>query len=62
MTFKINALCHYWLNKSFLPEMLERKKGHIVTVASSGGYVPTDKLLDYCSSKAAAVTLHDGLT
>ena len=61
MTFKVNVISYFWTIKSFMREMIERKKGHIVTVASSGGYVPTDKLSDYCASKAAAVSLHDGL-
>ena len=61
MTFKVNCLVHFWTIKSFMREMIERRRGHIVTVASSGGYVPTDKLLDYCASKAGAVSLHDGL-
>ena len=61
MTFKVNVISYFWTIKSFMREMIERKKGHIVTVASSGDYVPTDKLSDYCASKAAAVSLHDGL-
>ena len=57
----MNVISYFWTIKSFLREMIERRRGHIVTVASSGGYVPTDKLSDYCASKAAAVSLHDGL-
>jgi len=61
MTFKVNVISYFWTIKSFMREMIERRRGHIVTVASSGGYVPMDKLTDYCASKAAAVSMHEGV-
>ena len=61
MTFKVNCISNFWTIKSFMGGMIERRRGHIVTVASSAGYCPTDKLLDYCASKAAQVSMHDGL-
>ena len=41
--------------------MLEQNKGHIVTIASSAGMVGTSKLVDYCSSKFAAVGFDEAL-
>ena len=41
--------------------MLERNSGHIVTIASAGGIAGTAKLVDYCSSKFAAVGFDDSL-
>lgn len=41
--------------KAFLPEMLEKDHGHIVSVASSAGLVGVNGLADYCASKFAAV-------
>lgn len=48
--------------KSFLPWMLENDRGHIVTIASGAGLVGATGLVDYCSSKFAAVGLHEALT
>ena len=61
LTFKVNALAHFWTIKSFLGDMMARRSGHIVSVASAGGYTGMYKLSDYCSSKFAAVGLHESL-
>ncbi len=42
--------------------MLEKNHGHIVTIASAAGLGGVAGLVDYCSSKYAAVGLHDSLT
>mgnify|MGYP002384810710 FL=1 len=42
--------------------MLENNHGHIVTIASAAGYLGVSYLVDYCSSKYAAIGLHDALT
>jgi all-trans-retinol dehydrogenase (NAD+) len=42
--------------------MLEHNHGHIVTIASGAGLVGMARLVDYCSSKFAAVGLHEALT
>ena len=47
--------------KTFLPSILENNHGHIVTIASSAGIFPVNGLVDYCSSKFAAVGLHQSL-
>ena len=41
--------------------MISAKKGHIVNIASLAGHSGTNKLVDYCSSKFAAVGLDDAL-
>jgi len=60
-TFHVNTLALFWTTRAFLPGMLERKRGHIVTIASAGGIVGTAKLTDYCASKFAAVGFDDSL-
>lgn len=41
--------------------MIEKDHGHIVTIASMAGYVGIKKLVDYCSSKFAAVGFDEAL-
>lgn len=60
-TFEVNTLALFRTTKAFLPTMIERKSGHIVTIASAGGLVGTARLVDYCSSKFAAVGFDDAL-
>ena len=44
-----------FLLQAFLPDMIKHKLGHIVNVASLAGHSGTYKLVDYFSSKFAAV-------
>jgi len=60
-TLGVNTLSHFWILKAFLPGLLERKSGHIVTVASAMGLVGAAQMTDYCASKAAVVSLHESL-
>jgi len=60
-TFDVNILAHFWTLKAFLPAMISRKDGHIVNVASLAGHSGTNKLVDYCASKFAAVGLDESL-
>jgi all-trans-retinol dehydrogenase (NAD+) len=41
--------------------MIKQDLGHIVTVASLAGLNGTDRLVDYCSSKFAAVGFDESL-
>ena len=54
-------MAHFWTVKAFLPEMIVAKKGHIVSTASLAGHGGTNKLVDYCASKFAAVGLDEAL-
>ncbi|XP_033099452.1 epidermal retinol dehydrogenase 2-like [Anneissia japonica] len=61
LTMDVNIGAHFWTIKSFLPSMIERNHGHIVTIASSAGLFGTKGLIDYCASKFAAVGLDESL-
>ncbi|KAL3272787.1 hypothetical protein HHI36_014247 [Cryptolaemus montrouzieri] len=60
-TFDVNILAHFWTVKAFLPDMISKNKGHIVTIASMAGHVGISKLIDYCASKYAAVGFDEAL-
>ena len=60
-TFDVNVLALFWTTRAFLPAMLARDRGHIVTIASAAGIVGTSKLTDYCASKHAAVGFDESL-
>lgn len=60
-TFGVNTLAHFWTLKAFLPAMIERKEGHVVTVASVMGLVSSAQMSDYCAAKAAAIAMTDSL-
>lgn len=60
-TMNVNALAHFWTVKAWLPGMLARGRGHIVTIASTMGYAGAAGLADYCASKHAAIGFHESL-
>merc|ERR1712179_101414 len=60
-TFEVNVFAHFWTIKAFLPDMLERRQGHVVNIASLAGHSGTPKLVDYCASKFAAVGIDEAL-
>ncbi|KAM8939716.1 17-beta-hydroxysteroid dehydrogenase 13-like [Pelodytes ibericus] len=60
--FDVNILAHFWTTKCFLPSMMKKNQGHIVTVASIAGHVGICYLVDYCATKFGAVGFHECLT
>lgn len=60
-TFGVNTLALFWTTRAFLPAMIERKRGHVVTIASAAGLVATVKQTDYAASKHAAVGFDESL-
>ncbi|KZL64446.1 dehydrogenase reductase SDR family member 8 (short-chain dehydrogenase), partial [Colletotrichum tofieldiae] len=61
-TFDVNTLSHYWTTKEFLPHMAKNNHGMIVTVASFASYLCVPNMVDYGSSKAAALAFHEGIS
>ncbi|KAL3466296.1 hypothetical protein BJX64DRAFT_250543 [Aspergillus heterothallicus] len=61
LQFEVNTFAHYWLAKEFLPAMIKRNHGMVVTVASQAGYTVTPNMVDYSATKAAAIAFHEGL-
>jgi len=60
-TFRVNALALFWVTRAFLPSMIGRGAGHVVTVASAAGLVGTPRQTDYAASKHAAVGFTEAL-
>ncbi|KAH0619141.1 hypothetical protein JD844_018839 [Phrynosoma platyrhinos] len=49
-TMKTNCHAHFWTVKAFLPQMIKRGHGHIVTIAGSLGLFATGCLEQICNS------------
>lgn len=60
-TMIINCECHFWLVREFLPAMMRRNNGHVVSIASMAGICSQPGLSDYCASKFAAVGFNEAL-
>jgi all-trans-retinol dehydrogenase (NAD+) len=60
--FDINLLSHWSTVQAFLPDMLARKKGHIMNVASLASFVSLASAVDYSCAKSALLAFHEGLT
>lgn len=50
----VNVLALFWCAKAFVPGMVERGHGHVVTIASITSLVPTPGMATYTVSKHAA--------
>jgi all-trans-retinol dehydrogenase (NAD+) len=60
-TFEVNTMSHFWALKAFLPGMIERNSGHVVSIASVAGLFGNPGQVDYSASKFAAVGIADSL-
>mmetsp|Transcript_7793 Transcript_7793/g.8913 ORF Transcript_7793/g.8913 Transcript_7793/m.8913 type:complete len:252 (+) Transcript_7793:191-946(+) len=60
-TLQVNTLAHIYTVKEFLPSMLKKDHGHVVSIASSGGLIGCPGLVDYCASKYGAVGFDESL-
>ena len=60
-TIEINTLSLFWTCKAFLPSMIERNSGHIVTVSSAAGIIGVKGLADYCAGKFGAFGFNESL-
>ncbi|XP_035907423.1 17-beta-hydroxysteroid dehydrogenase 13-like [Anopheles stephensi] len=48
---EINLLSHLWTLRLFTDDMIQRKRGHIVAIASIASYLPTERMITYVASK-----------
>jgi len=59
--FQVNVYSQFWTLQEFLPDFIEQKKGHIVSMSSTAGLTGTPNLTAYCSTKYAVRGLMDAL-
>lgn len=57
----VNTMALFWCAKAFLPGMVERDAGHVVTVASIAALTPFPGMVDYVASKHAAYGFAEAL-
>lgn len=60
-TMAVNSVGPMHLTAALLPGMLERKRGHVVNLASAAGLVSNPGMAVYCASKWAMVGWSDSL-
>ena len=60
-TFAVNTLSHFYTIKEFLPGMIEKKRGHVVTIASMAAFCGIPMLSDYTASKGGAFLCDESL-
>jgi all-trans-retinol dehydrogenase (NAD+) len=61
-TFNVNTVSHFLVVKEFLPAMIQKNHGHVVTIASLASFAVTSRNVDYSCTKASALAFHEGLT
>ncbi|KAF2274224.1 dehydrogenase/reductase SDR family member 8 precursor [Westerdykella ornata] len=59
--FDVNLLSNWYTVKAFLPDMIAKNKGHIVTIASTASYAGVAGMVDYTATKAGVLAFHEGL-
>jgi short-subunit dehydrogenase len=59
--FEVNCISHFTLVREFLPAMIERDHGHVITIASTGSFYSQAQNVSYASSKAATMAFNEGL-
>ncbi|KAI6208572.1 Oxidoreductase, short chain dehydrogenase/reductase family protein [Aphelenchoides besseyi] len=61
LTMDVNLNALFYTTKAFLPHMIEKDWGHIITLASVAGHQGVAGLVDYCASKHGAVGFHESI-
>ncbi|KAL8243919.1 hypothetical protein R6Q59_010177 [Mikania micrantha] len=59
--FRVNIISHWQTVAAFLPAMLKKRKGHVVTIASMATFVSVSNIADYAATKAGLLAFHEGL-
>jgi all-trans-retinol dehydrogenase (NAD+) len=60
-TIDVNLKALFWVTRAFLPGMVERGLGFVVTVASAAGMLAGSRMAAYAASKAGAIAFNESL-
>ena len=60
-TLQVNLLAYFWVTRAFLPDMVAKKAGHVVNLASAAGLMGLADLTAYCASKFGVVGFSESL-
>lgn len=60
--WRVNTLAHYVTLQQFLPSMVAKNHGHVVSVASSASYMSIPQLGTYAMTKSGALAVHEALS
>ncbi|KAG5327178.1 S16C6 reductase, partial [Pseudoatta argentina] len=58
----VNMTAHYWTLKAFLPSMIEKNHGHIVSVSSVAAFHSFYYATIYCPTKSAVQAIMDSVS
>ncbi|KAF7185926.1 Dehydrogenase RED2 [Pseudocercospora fuligena] len=59
--FGVDCFALWYLAKEFVPEMIRKNSGHVITVSSMAAFATCPMNVDYSASKAAAMVFNEGL-
>jgi all-trans-retinol dehydrogenase (NAD+) len=59
--WRVNTLANWVTVQEFLPHMISKNHGHVMTVASSASYMSLPQMAEYATSKNAALSFHEVL-
>jgi NAD(P)-dependent dehydrogenase (short-subunit alcohol dehydrogenase family) len=57
----VNYLSQVWMMQAVVPDMVRRRSGHVVNVASIAGKVGTAMMGGYCATKHAVIGITDAI-
>ena len=60
-TLQVNLHSLFWVTRAFLPGMVARNYGSVVTIASAAGLIGPARMTDYSASKFGAVGFNESL-
>lgn len=60
-TIDVNVNGVMWMTKAFLPDLYEKKQGHVINMASAAGLMGVANLVAYSASKFAVVGMTEAL-
>ncbi|KAF2690044.1 NAD(P)-binding protein [Lentithecium fluviatile CBS 122367] len=60
--FGVNLLSHWYTIQEFLPDMIAKRKGHVMSTSSMSAWVAFAGAAEYAATKTGLTALHESLT